>query len=254
MNRGISQISAGSCTGVGGYTKEIETSAMANTLQFSVEDRRSPDQVLCTICNSGWHETAAERLYAKLHPTMRFENRRSCLQALKQIGHQVGAGFMVGLPGQTAEDLAEDLFYLKELEPDMVGIGPFIRHSETPLKEATSGTVEDTLVMVALTRLLIPDSLLPATTALRSLHPRGRELALLAGANVVMPNLTPTRLRKLYELYENKICLEDNPFSCRFCLETRINSAGFEADFGRGDSVRFEHKQKQKTFPVRNTI
>lgn len=182
------------------------------------------------------HETASKELYEKLHPTMRFEDRRNCLSALKGIGYQVGAGFMVGLPGQTPEHLAEDLLYLKELRPDMIGVGPFIPHSETPLGKEKGGTLVDTLVMVALARLMIPGSLIPATTALGTLDPQGRELALKAGANVVMPIITPTSVRKQYALYENKICGDDHPEDCRHCIERRIQSVGFEADLGRGDS------------------
>lgn len=183
------------------------------------------------------HETASKHLYDQLHPTMTFENRRACLQALKQIGYQIGAGFMVGLPGQTTADLAEDLCYVQGLHPDMIGIGPFIPHSETPLGNETGGTVEDTLVMIALVRLLVPDSLIPATTALGTLHPEGRELALSAGANVVMPIITPPSVRKQYQLYENKICTEDKAADCRFCIERRIQRAGFEVDWSRGDRV-----------------
>lgn len=184
------------------------------------------------------HETASKHLYAQLHPTMSFENRINCLLTLKRIGYQVGAGFMVGLPEQTAEDLAEDLLFLKELQPDMIGIGPFIPHSETPLKDAEGGTVEDTLVMVAFARLLVPDCLLPATTAMGTLHPQGRELALKVGANVVMPNLSPKAVRTKYELYENKICTGDESAQCRNCIEMRIQSVGFHVDMGRGDSLR----------------
>lgn len=185
------------------------------------------------------HETASKELYEKLHPTMHFDDRRASLNALKDLGYQVGAGFMVGLPGQTSADLAEDLRYLKEFHPDMIGIGPFIPHSETPLGTEKGGTLEDTLVMVALARLLIPDSLIPATTALGTLHPQGRELALKAGANVVMPIITPTSVRKQYALYENKICGDDQPEDCRYCIERRIQAAGFEVDLGRGDSCQF---------------
>ncbi|WP_088228442.1 [FeFe] hydrogenase H-cluster radical SAM maturase HydE [Desulfosporosinus sp. FKB] len=185
------------------------------------------------------HETATEGLYESLHPTMSFTNRRACLNALKEIGYQVGAGFMVGLPGQTPADLAEDLHYLKELHPDMIGIGPFIPHSETPLGGEKGGTVDDTLVMVALARLLVPDSLIPATTALGTLHPLGRELALQAGANVVMPIITPTSVRKQYALYENKICGDDHPEDCRYCIERRIQAVGQDVDLGKGDSWKF---------------
>jgi len=185
------------------------------------------------------HETASQELYEKLHPTMQFEDRRACLSALKEIGYQVGAGFMVGLPGQTSADLAEDLRYLKEFHPDMIGIGPFIPHSETPLRAEKGGTIEATLVMVALARLLIPDSLIPATTALGTLHPQGREFALQAGANVVMPIITPVSVRKQYALYENKIGGDDQPEDCRYRLESWIQAAGFDVDLGRGDSRQF---------------
>ncbi|WP_407314376.1 [FeFe] hydrogenase H-cluster radical SAM maturase HydE [Desulfosporosinus sp. SB140] len=185
------------------------------------------------------HETASQELYEKLHPTMRFEDRRACLAALKKIGYQVGAGFMVGLPGQTPADLAEDLHYLKELHPDMIGIGPFIPHSQTPLGTEKGGTIENTLVMVALARLLIPDSHIPATTALGTLHPQGREMALQAGANVVMPIITPSTVRKQYALYENKICGDDHPEDCRYCIERRIQSVGLKVDLGKGDSLQF---------------
>lgn len=184
------------------------------------------------------HETASRRLYEQLHPTMSFDNRMNCLRTLKEIGYQVGAGFMVGLPGQTAEDLAEDLIFLRSFRPDMIGIGPFIPHSETPLAGEKGGTVEDTLVMVALTRLLVPDALLPATTAMGTLDPEGREKAIRAGANVVMPNLSPTTVRSKYELYENKICTGDEAAHCRHCIELRIAAAGCGVDMGRGDSLQ----------------
>lgn len=184
------------------------------------------------------HETASPELYAKLHPGMSFESRMNCLHMLKEIGFQVGAGFMVGLPGQTEEDLAEDLLFLKRFQPDMIGIGPFIPHSGTPLKDARGGTVDDTLVMVALARLFVPEALIPATTAMGTLDPMGREKALKAGANVVMPNLSPTTVRKKYELYENKICTGDESAQCRHCIEMRIVASGLEVDMGRGDSLQ----------------
>lgn len=184
------------------------------------------------------HETASRRLYQELHPLMSFDHRRQCLETLQSIGYQVGAGFMVGLPGQTAEDLAEDLIYLLALNPDMIGIGPFIPHDKTPLAQAKAGSLEDTLVMVALARLFLPEALIPATTALGTLHPQGRELALKAGANVVMPNLSPVAVRKKYALYNNKICTGDESAQCRHCLELRIEAAGFSVDMGRGDSLK----------------
>ncbi len=189
------------------------------------------------------HETASRHLYEKLHPDMKFENRIECLNVLKKIGYQVGAGFMVGLPEETHDDLAENLIFLKNFDPDMIGVGPFIPHSATPLKDEQGGTVEQTLIMVALTRLFIPDCLLPATTAMGTLHPQGRELALKAGANVVMPNLSPISVRYKYELYENKICTGDEATKCRGCIEKRICSAGFQLDMTRGDSNKYQSSQ-----------
>ena len=185
------------------------------------------------------HETASRSLYDSLHPGMSYDNRMECLRILKEIGYQVGAGFMVGLPGQTFEHLAEDLVFLKEFHPAMIGIGPFIPHSETPLKEAAGGTVEDTLVMVAMTRLLVPDALMPATTALGTLDPLGREKALSAGANVMMPNLSPLKVREKYALYESKICTGDESSHCRSCIEMRIAASGYKIELSRGDHCSF---------------
>ncbi|MFY9177947.1 MAG: [FeFe] hydrogenase H-cluster radical SAM maturase HydE [Caldicoprobacterales bacterium] len=183
------------------------------------------------------HETASRNLYEKLHPDGDFDNRRQCLYNLREIGYQVGAGFMVGLPGQSHYDLVEDLYFLKELKPHMIGIGPFIPANSTPLAKEKAGRVEDVLVMLALTRLMIPESLLPATTAMGTLDPRGREKALMAGANVVMPNLSPIATKSKYQLYDNKICTGDESAHCRMCIEKRINSTGMKVDMGRGDSL-----------------
>lgn len=187
------------------------------------------------------HETASRELYESLHPSfMSYDNRMNCLRVLKEIGYQVGAGFMVGLPGQTLEHLAEDLDFLHKFQPDMIGIGPFIPHSETPLKGNRGGTVEETLVMVAMARLLVPKANLPATTAMGTLDPQGREKAVKAGANVVMPNLSPTSVREKYALYQNKICTGDEAAHCRSCLEMRIKVSGFDVDMGRGDSLNWQ--------------
>jgi biotin synthase len=182
------------------------------------------------------HETASKELYESLHPRMSFEDRIKCLKDLKNIGFQVGAGFMVGLPGQSNEDYVRDLIFLKELEPHMVGIGPFIPHKDTPLAVESGGTVETTEIMLAITRLLLPMVLLPATTALGSIDPMGREKGIKAGANVVMPNLSPTSVRKKYALYNGKICTGDEAAECRMCIEGRITRAGFSIDMSRGDN------------------
>lgn len=182
------------------------------------------------------HETASKSHYEKLHPAeMSFDNRIECLKTLKKIGFQTGAGFMVGSPFQSHDNLAEDLMFIKNLKPEMVGIGPFISHNETPFKEYKNGTLRDTLVMVALTRLILPNALIPSTTALGTIDPHGREKGLKAGANVVMPNLSPVKFRKLYSLYDNKICMGDEAAECRQCLEKRVESAGYKIVTDRGD-------------------
>ena len=174
------------------------------------------------------HETATGEHYSKLHPpVMDLENRKRCLFYLKELGYQVGSGFMVGSPFQTNENIIADLRFLKELEPDMIGIGPFIVHHDTPFKDFESGTCEMTLKLISILRLMFPHALIPSTTALGTINPKGRELGLKAGANVVMPNLSPVGVRKKYELYENKICTGEEAAQCRSCLERRVESAGY---------------------------
>jgi len=188
------------------------------------------------------HETASPVLYNRLHPRMSFANRIQCLWNLKRIGYQVGAGFMVGLPDQTNEDYVEDLYFLQELQPQMVGIGPFIPHKDTPLAGERAGTVETTVILLAVIRLLLPEVLLPATTALGTVDSTGREKGLKAGANVVMPNLSPAEVREKYALYENKICTGEEAAECRECIESRIIKAGFFPDFSRGDHKLWKRK------------
>lgn len=175
------------------------------------------------------HETADPEHYGKLHPeAMSLENRKECLFDLKEIGYQVGSGFMVGSPYQTTENLLSDLRFLQKLQPDMIGIGPYITHADTPFAEFKSGDVMLTLRLVSILRLMFPYALIPSTTALGTIHPQGRELGLKAGANVVMPNLSPVSVRKLYSLYENKICTGEEAAQCRGCLERRVESAGYK--------------------------
>lgn len=182
------------------------------------------------------HETANAGHYAMLHPkTQTLQNRKQCLWALKEIGYQVGTGFMVGSPFQTAKHLAEDLLFIKELSPQMIGIGPFIPHHDTPFALQAQGSLELTLFLIGLLRLLVPNALIPATTALGTIDPMGREKGILAGANVVMPNLSPVGVRKKYELYDNKICTGEEAAECRFCLQNRMKGIGYELTVDKGD-------------------
>lgn len=184
------------------------------------------------------HETYNAEHYAMLHPSgLKAQARQDCLWSLKKIGYQVGTGFMVGSPYQTAAHLAEDMLFIRELNPQMVGIGPFIPHHDTPFAAQPPGTLELTLFMLGLLRLMLPKVLLPATTALGTIHPEGRELGILAGANVVMPNLSPVSVRNSYSLYDNKICTGDEAAECRNCLESRMESIGYHVVTARGDSL-----------------
>ena len=182
------------------------------------------------------HETADEEHYRKLHPeNLTLENRMKALKDLKETGYQTGCGFMVGSPYQTSETLAKDLKFVEEFSPEMCGIGPFIPHNATPFKNEKAGSVELTLFLLSIIRLIKPTILLPATTALGTLSSDGREKGILAGANVVMPNLSPVSVRKKYELYDNKICTGEESAQCRACLANRMKSVGFEIVTDRGD-------------------
>ena len=192
------------------------------------------------------HETANAAHYARLHPASQtLDNRKKCLYDLKKIGYQVGCGFMVGSPYQTAETLADDLLFISELKPQMVGIGPFIHHSETPFRDFSDGTLEQTLLLLSIIRIMLPAVLLPATTALATIHPKGRELGILAGANVVMPNLSPLGVRKNYQLYDNKVCTGDESAQCKLCLEKRMEAIGFHIVTGRGDPRQTPNNTKE---------
>lgn len=183
------------------------------------------------------HETADESHYRKLHPPqLSLAHRKNCLYQLKEIGYQVGCGFMVGSPGQTMETLAKDLEFIKELRPHMVGIGPFLPAANTPFQDRERGSLELTLFLISLLRLQEKQVLLPATTALGTIHPLGREMGIKAGANVVMPNLSPVSVRKKYALYDNKICTGEEAAECRGCLNRRVETIGYEIVTDRGDS------------------
>lgn len=171
-------------------------------------------------------ETTDRELYEKLDPDMSHENRKRCLKDLSSLGYEVGSGIMVGLPGQTIESLAEDILFFKEIGADMIGIGPFIPNEDTPLSAEKGGQFELSLKVMALTRLLLPDINIPATTAMETLNKQGRIIALQSGANVVMPNITEGEYRRLYALYPGKICVGDTPAHCRNCITGKINSIG----------------------------
>ncbi len=175
------------------------------------------------------HETANDAHYAKLHPaSMSLDNRKKCLFDLKSIGYQVGSGFMVGSPGQTVENLIADLRFLQQLEPDMIGIGPFLPQKETPFANETAGSLMRTVRLVAIMRLMFPYALIPSTTALATLDEHGREMGLLAGANVVMPNLSPLRCRADYAIYDNKASSGEEAAESRDKLAETLASLGLE--------------------------
>lgn len=182
------------------------------------------------------HETADREHYGRLHPEeMSFDRRMQCLHDLREIGYQVGCGFMVGSPYQTSAILAKDLKLIETFRPDMCGIGPFVPHKNTPFREKPAGTVELTCYLLSMIRLIHPPVLLPSTTALGTIDPLGREKGIQAGANVVMPNLSPVSVRKKYELYDNKICTGEESAQCKNCLNQRMLSIGYETVTDRGD-------------------
>ena len=183
-------------------------------------------------------ETSNVVHYAHLHPPeMTLADRQKCLRDLKELGYQVGCGLMAGSPGQTLDCIVDDLLFIKELDPEMVGVGPFIPHSATPFAGETQGSLGLTLNTTAILRLMKPSLNIPSTTALGTIDPRGREKGVLAGANVVMPNLSPPHIREKYLLYDNKICTGDGPRHCRFCIERRLNGIGCEIVVDRGDYI-----------------
>lgn len=179
-------------------------------------------------------ETTDKNLYHKLDPDMSWQHRHECLMMIKELGYELGSGIMVGLPEQSIESIADDLIYLKEIGIDMAGIGPFIPHPQTPLKGAAGGMLDLALRTMAVMRMMMPDINIPATTAMESLHPQGRIMALKGGANVVMPNVTEGEYRKFYELYPGKICVDDTPLHCRSCIGMKIMSIGRTIGEGYG--------------------
>ena len=188
------------------------------------------------------HETADKCHYEQLHPKkLSFEHRMQCLRDLHEIGYQVGCGMMVGSPYQKTEHLIKDLRFLQEFKPEMVGIGPFIPHHDTEFADKPAGTAKLTIKLLSIIRLMLPDCLLPATTALGTVDPKGREKGILAGANVVMPNLSPGNVRGKYLLYDNKICTGDEAAECIRCMAARVEKVGYRVVESRGDHIGFRN-------------
>ena len=182
------------------------------------------------------HETATESHYTKMHPAeLSLANRMRCLRDLREIGYQTGCGFMVGSPFQTVDNIADDILYIKEFDPQMVGIGPFIPHKDTPFRDFPAGSAEQTLFLLSLIRLMLPKVLLPATTALGTVQGDGREQGVLAGANVVMPNISPSDVRKYYLLYDNKIGTKDDASESVERMTQSIKNIGYDVVVDRGD-------------------
>jgi len=184
-------------------------------------------------------ETTDKQLYEDLDPDMNFENRLRCLRDLKELGFEVGTGGLVGLPGQTLESLADDILFFKNIDADMIGVGPFIPNPDTPLKDTVGGTFTLSRKVMAIIRLLMPDINIPATTAMETLDPNGRVLALRSGANVVMPNVTEGDYRRMYALYPGKICINDTPAHCRACITGKITGIGRKVSESHGDRKKF---------------
>lgn len=216
--------------------KGIKTLDVALTL--SIGERCFDDYKAFKDCGADRYliriETTDKELYKKMHPHMSFENRVRCLKDLGKLGYEVGTGCLVGLPGQTIESLANDILFFKEINADMVGIGPFIAHPHTPLKDCLNGDFTLALKVMALTRILLKNINIPATTAMETLNQNGRIIALQSGANVVMPNVTTTEYRAKYEIYPNKICINENPAQCFNCVSGKIRSIGRSVSTGYG--------------------
>lgn len=182
------------------------------------------------------HETANRAHYERLHPEdMSWDNRMRCLSDLKKLGYQTGCGIMIGSPYQTTDCIVDDMLFMEKFRPEMIGLGPFLPHSDTPFKDMSKGSYEMTLFLISLSRLMLPRVLLPATTALGTIRPNGREQGILAGANVIMPNLSPVKVRDKYMLYDNKICTGDSSRECRGCIEARMKHIGYNVVISRGD-------------------
>ena len=228
---------------LGGIIREIKARHSDCAITLSLGERSYESYKYLRECGADRyllrHETADKEHYNKLHPSeMSYENRMKCLRELKELGYQVGCGFMVGSPYQTNKTLAQDLKFIESFKPEMCGIGPFIPHKDTPFRDYPAGTLELTCYLLSIIRLIYPPVLLPATTALGTINPMGRELGILSGANVVMPNLSPVNVRKKYELYDNKICTGEESAQYKDCLNNRMEKIGYRIVTTRGDFKR----------------
>lgn len=226
------------------YTRKILCDIIKRIKEFdvaltlSIGERSFDDYKAFRDCGADRYliriETTDKDLYKKMHPNMSFDNRVRCLKDLRKLGFEVGTGCLVGLPEQTVESLADDILFFKEINADMVGIGPFIAHPHTPLKDTANGNFTLALKVMSLTRILLKNINIPATTAMETLNPNGRIIALQSGANVVMPNVTTTEYRAKYEIYPNKICINENPSQCFHCISGKIKSIGRTVSTGYG--------------------
>ena len=225
---------------LGGIVQDIKTRHSDCAVTLSMGERSRESYRYLRECGADRyllrHETADSEHYSRLHPSdMSYSNRMDCLRNLRELGYQVGCGFMVGSPFQSTKNLAQDLKFIERFKPEMCGIGPFIPHKDTQFRDCPAGTVELTCYLLSIIRLIYPPVLLPATTALGTIDPVGREKGIMAGANVVMPNLSPVSVRKKYELYDNKICTGEESAQCRECLSSRMGKIGYEIVADRGD-------------------
>ena len=228
---------------LGGIVREIKERHSDCAVTLSMGERSRESYEYLRVCGADRyllrHETADPEHYARLHPSeMSYTHRMECLRNLRELGYSVGCGFMVGSPGQTAKTLAQDLKFIETFKPEMCGIGPFIPHKDTPLRDCPAGTLELTCYLLSIIRVIYPPVLLPSTTALGTIDPLGREKGIMSGANVVMPNLSPVSVRRKYELYDNKICTGEESAQCRECLNNRMKAVGYEVVTCRGDMIR----------------
>ena len=218
---------------------EIKKEDVALTL--SIGERSFDDYKAFRECGADRYllriETTDKNLYQNMHPHMNFENRLQCLKNLKQLGYETGTGSLVGLPNQTIDSLANDILFFKELNADMIGIGPFLPHPDTPLKTEKQGSFELALKVMALTRIIMKDINIPATTAMETLHPNGRLIALQSGANVVMPNVTAIEYRKKYEIYPNKAGITEDSKEYKLAIEEKIKSIGRTISQEKGNHI-----------------